>query len=318
MVQNAGIPYGGNDRSDSSSEDSDDHLGEMRPFGKIPLRKLKTALPENLNMKCNPSELLEDFFDDPLEHPLTLVNTFQKYKSEMVKPLGGLKPLIKKSDAGVKPHETSKKEEEDEPKKVFYLALTISQIKLQPTKPEVKFNTEVKSNTAALKQPSEKIMKNDEPKVEAKKPDNIAAKSLFTSPKVPDQAAKDVKIDKTPIKATEEVKKQETAPVEIKQQPAKKIEPVGIIENTKTANKDEPDDIEKPKGGFSSSSPFGTRFRTGDDSMQSLPSAAFGKSSLSFGTTAQHNPKENIFGSERKFGSSSQDNSASSGGKIFN
>ena len=116
------MPLGDDDRSDNSSEDSDeldDKLGEMRPFGKIPLRKLKTAIPDSLNMKCNPSELLEDFFDDPLEHPLQLANTFQKYKSEMVKPLGGLKAFGVKIQKDAIPKEIWKKEEEDEPKKVI-------------------------------------------------------------------------------------------------------------------------------------------------------------------------------------------------------
>ena len=84
--------------SEESSEDSDeldDKLGEMRPNGKIPLRKLKTAIPETLNIKYNPSELLEGFFDDPLEHPLIAANAFQKSKSEMINPKMGLKSLLK-------------------------------------------------------------------------------------------------------------------------------------------------------------------------------------------------------------------------------
>lgn len=81
--------------------------------------------------------------------------------------------------------------------------------------------------------------------------------------------------------------------------------------------KDEPKEMEKPRQGFSAN-PFSSNFNTSKNPTQSLPSAAFGKSSLNFGSSFQQQPNESMLGAERKFGSSSHDTSAFSGGKIFN
>ena len=106
------------DESPGDSDELDDSIGEMRPKGKLPLKKLKTIVPEALNMKCNPSELLEDFFDDPLEHPLIAANAFQKSKSEMVRPLFGLKSSQKKTSKKNSNKNIGKIEEEEEDKNV--------------------------------------------------------------------------------------------------------------------------------------------------------------------------------------------------------
>lgn len=82
---------GGFDQN-SSSSDSFDERSEMRSKNsRIKLRKLETNLPETLELKVAPSELLDDFFDDPIEHPLLPTNRFTKFKSEAPRSIGGLR-----------------------------------------------------------------------------------------------------------------------------------------------------------------------------------------------------------------------------------
>lgn len=91
MLVQDDMSFGDSDSESSDSDDLDDENGEMRPNGKITLKKLQTSIPENLKLECTPSELLDDFFDDPLEHPLLPSNKFTKYKSEAIRPIGALK-----------------------------------------------------------------------------------------------------------------------------------------------------------------------------------------------------------------------------------
>ena len=91
MLVQDDMSFGDSDSESSDSSDFDDDVSEMRPNGKIALKKLQTSIPENLKLECTPSELLDDFFDDPLEHPLLPSNKFTKYKSEAIRPIGGLK-----------------------------------------------------------------------------------------------------------------------------------------------------------------------------------------------------------------------------------
>jgi hypothetical protein len=81
----------GSEESSVDSDEFDDQMSEMRPNGKLGLKKLQTTIPDNLKMDCTPSELLDDFFDDPLEHPLLPNNKFVKHKSEAPRPIGALK-----------------------------------------------------------------------------------------------------------------------------------------------------------------------------------------------------------------------------------
>ena len=53
--------------------------------------KIRTAVPENLKTKTNFQDEIGDFLGDPLIQPLPKVNAFSKHKSEMVRPIGGMK-----------------------------------------------------------------------------------------------------------------------------------------------------------------------------------------------------------------------------------
>lgn len=76
---------------DSSSDSFDERSEKRSNNGKIKLRKLETNLPETLELKVAPSEALDDFFDDPIEHPLLPSNRFTKFKSEAPRAIGGLR-----------------------------------------------------------------------------------------------------------------------------------------------------------------------------------------------------------------------------------
>lgn len=95
------------DDSDVDSDEFDDNISEMRPNGKIAFGRTQTTVPDNMKFECSPSELLDDFFDDPLEHPLMPSNKFVKHKSEVVKPLGmGLLRTHKSIMEGLGPKKT--------------------------------------------------------------------------------------------------------------------------------------------------------------------------------------------------------------------
>lgn len=80
------------DSSDGTYDSEEvDKLTELRAGAKIRLRKTTTTVPDNLKLDVAPSELLDDFFDDPLEHPLLPTNTFVKHKSEAIKPVGAFR-----------------------------------------------------------------------------------------------------------------------------------------------------------------------------------------------------------------------------------
>jgi len=117
------------EESDIDSDEFDDHMSEMRPNGKNVFKRAQTAIPEGMNFDCSPSEMLDDFFDDPLEHPLMPTNKFVKHKSEVVKPIGmlrthksimdGLGPKKSRDDGskiekGVKPPDEKMKRLEDD------------------------------------------------------------------------------------------------------------------------------------------------------------------------------------------------------------
>jgi hypothetical protein len=77
------------DSSDSYSDRSEVRLKDKN--GKLKLRKLQTNIPEKIKLNVAPSEMLNDFFDDPLEHPLLPNTKFSKHKSVAPKKLGSLK-----------------------------------------------------------------------------------------------------------------------------------------------------------------------------------------------------------------------------------
>ena len=78
-----------NDEKDESSKYSDelgDSINDKRLFSNIPLKKIKTTIPDNIKMNYNFHDEIDDLLDNPSMMPLPKANAFAKHKSEMVKP----------------------------------------------------------------------------------------------------------------------------------------------------------------------------------------------------------------------------------------
>ena len=108
------------DSSENDVDELEDEIDDLVFSSSKPmLRKQKTSVPEDLKLKCKPSELLDDFFNDPNEKPLKKLDVsngkFVKHRSELVQPVQSLK---RKPNAFDLAKEMNKHKNKDESKTV--------------------------------------------------------------------------------------------------------------------------------------------------------------------------------------------------------
>ena len=106
------------DSSENDIDELEDEIDDLAISSSKPmLCKQKTSVPEDLKLKCKPSELLDDFFNDPNEKPLKKLDVsngkFVKHRSELVQPMQSLK---RKPNAFDLVKEMNKHKDKDESK----------------------------------------------------------------------------------------------------------------------------------------------------------------------------------------------------------
>ena len=307
---------------DSSEDDIDeleDEIGDLAFSSSKPmLRKQKTSVPEDLKLTCKPSELLDDFFDDPNEksHKKLDVSNgkFVKHRSELAKPIQSLKRKPNAYDL-MKDKNKHKNEAKPEDKKESKTAL----------KNLLSSDEKQKDNQQPHDTPS-KITKSElkeelpEAKVELKKQDSVSKFALKTFYGVkPIDMLKKFENDGQSKAKVQEDKKDDIKEDDIKEDNIK-VDDVNQSE-PKLVKKDisaifSASSSQPSKAMFTSSSskskPFtgkGGPFSAGKP--QGLAPAAFGQSSFGtssakpspFGTKPAEKSENNpIFGGGRTFG----------------